>query len=198
MILKTKIKPLLSLCRSRWKIEVINHDGAMWIGTGGVIYKVFAMESQNEREVFGLFNISEAERIFWKVCFLTSFKTDWMADQVENEYLIERDFINSDRIEIKRRFEPRMILFNTSNGFLTINKKYFGPLKKYESLQLYERVRKDGRKYLAVKTNGTLIAIILPILLSDGNMFKALSQLGEKCQLELEKLERVNQNDKII
>lgn len=190
MILKTKIKPLLSLCKNRWKIEIINHDGAMWIGTGGAIYKVFAMESQNEREIFGLLNISEEKRIFWNVHFNTSFKTDYMEDQVENEYLIERDFINSDRIEVKKHFGPRMILFDTPDGFLPINKKYLSPLKKYKSLQLYERQTEGEHKYkyLAVKTEGMLIAVILPILFSDKNVFKTLSQLGKKCELELEKL----------
>lgn len=131
MILKTKIKPLLSLCKSNyWKITVVNYDGAMWISTGGAIYKVFAMESQNEQEIFGLLNISKKRRIFWNVCFATSFKTDWMAEQVENEYLIEQDFINSDRIEIKKHFGPRMILFNTPNGFLLIDQKYFDPFYK--------------------------------------------------------------------
>lgn len=198
MILKTKIKPLSSLCEG--VISVSNIDGAAWITDGGAIYKVSATEIRSEQEVFKLLNIPKREKFFLEIDFPPQPQGISFEDQVVNEYLVDPNFNHSSKIIRKTGFGFKEILFQTPDGILAINQKYFSPLKKYKSLQLYERTTEDEYKYkyLAVKTEGRLIAIILPVLLRDKKLLEELSQLGEKCQLELEKLERVNQNDKII
>lgn len=69
MILKTKIKPLLSLCEG--VISVLNIDGATWMTDGSAIYKFFSVEIKSEQEFFELLNIPKRKKMFLEVEFPT-------------------------------------------------------------------------------------------------------------------------------
>lgn len=178
-----KIKALAAICKRQKRFFL--YDGpegstAQWLGDGCAIYPLFKMPPLNEQNIYTIFDIPEKQQS--KMHFSENPLPEGVefADAVACENVLD-----PARIEIGyagRALRPLL----TSQGLVFIDVQYLAPLSDMaDMIELYERVDRSGRPYIAVKNGFMLVAVIMPYDVIKPDFVEQLQGLTRNCEFAL-------------
>ena len=152
-----KIKKVESICKSDKRIFLYEGNGVQWIGNGQAAYPLHNMPVLNESTIFTLFDVAEKDREKYQLRTEPLPEALDFNDSAETEALI-------DRIPITLSTQGLNVVPATgSSGIIFVETRYLAPFAKQEpGFELYERLTKSGKPYIAVKSGLFLIGIICP------------------------------------
>lgn len=167
-----KIKQIEAILKAEKTIIVSETPSCQWLGNGSAFYPVYNLPKLTRENIFTMFDVPEDKRdkFYFEERELPSFIN--FEDDDDTERMIDRGAIAL--YAHGRTLEP----LDTSQGVTFINTRYLKPFADVDAgYELYERVDKLGRPYIAVKTGFVLLGVISPYDLVNEEFIKTLENL---------------------
>lgn len=167
-----KIKQIEAILKAEKTIIVSETPSCQWLGNGSAFYPVYNLPKLTRENIFTMFDIPEDKRdkFYFEERELPSFIN--FEDDDDTERMIDRGTMAL--CAHGRTLEP----LDTSQGVTFINTRYLKPFADVDAgYELYERVDKLGRPYIAVKTGFVLLGVISPYDLVNEEFIKTLENL---------------------
>lgn len=178
-----KVKALVAICKRQKRFFL--YDGkegsnVQWLGDGCAVYPLLKMPPLNEQNIYTIFDIPEKQQS------KMYFAQNSLPEGVEFEDVAAcENMLDPAKIEIG--YAGRILRpLNTSYGLIFIDVQYLCPLSDMaDMIELYERVDRSGKPYIAVKNGFMLVAIIMPYDVIKPDFVEPLRALTKNCEVAL-------------
>lgn len=168
-----KIKQIESILKSKKTIIILNTPSCQWLGDGSAFYPVYNLPKLTQENIFTIFDVPEDKRDKFSFQELDAPTHINLDDDDENEQMLDRSkFV--DICAGGRRLEALV----TSDGISFIDTRYLKPFADIDDgCELYERIDKSGKPYIAAKTGFVIVGIIKPYDLINDKFINILESM---------------------
>lgn len=181
-----KLKKVAALCSANKAFFLFdeNREGGevrQWLGDGYSIYLLSGLPILDENNVCAMFDIPEKKRKKCRTKRQPVSEVYSLEDWEQGERSLNDEWPTVE-------YDGRIVKpLSTMDGMTFIQDKYLAPLEDIaDYLRLFERVDKDGNKYIVAKNGMEIAAIIMPYDIISAGFVEELENLAFKCRKTLD------------
>lgn len=181
-----KLKKVAALCSANKAFFLFdeNREGGevrQWLGDGYSIYLLSGLPILDENNVCAMFGIPEKKRKKCRTKRQPVSEVYSLEDWEQGERSLNDEWPTVE-------YDGRIVKpLSTMDGMTFIQDKYLAPLEDIaDYLRLFERVDKDGNKYIVAKNGMEIAAIIMPYDIISAGFVEELENLAFKCRKTLD------------
>jgi len=153
------------------------YDGEIteqWVGDGAAAYPMWGMAIMDAEQYLCAFDVPEGKRDGWGIS-RAKCPEDIVRDVDPNE-----EEIRAHETGVFHGGKD-LLLFDTSEGVMAMDRKYLAPIMDCGLLSFYKRGEGKGR-YFAVKNGMVVVAVIYPVAMQDETLPKALRRMADQIE----------------
>ena len=175
-----KIKQIESILKNSKNITVLNSAEGQWLGNGAAYYPVYNLPTLTKEHIFAMFDIPEDKRA--KFFFTEAPTPDHInftdIDDCENAIKKLKIALDVNGYSVT--------LLETSQGLVCINRQLLKPFQGLrEGYELYERFSRKQGIYIAVKSGFSLVGIIMPLSIINGEFVQEIEHITRLAKFAL-------------
>ncbi len=185
-----KIKALASLCKQTKGIHLYEEgNDVQWIGDGYAMYPLYNMPILNKQNIFTIFDVPDSKRNDYTFREAAMPEGYSFSDIDDCERMLDHEGIFITRMGVT--LQP----LRTSQGIVFIDTDYLKPVADIkDTIELYERLTKSGRPYIAIKNGMLLVGIVQINDVIDKRFVEQMETLTKQCMFAYEN--KLGEDDK--